>query len=587
VRLHAVTEQQTIDHILRGLGAGRGGVVMTPNLDHMRRCIKDLSFSAMLDEAELVIADGMPLVWASRLQGTPLPQRVAGSDLITSLSGAAALRGRSVFLLGGLPGTAQAAAAKLRGQFPALNVVGHHCPPLGFENDPVQMELIVSKLAAAQPDIVYVALGSPKQERLIAMLRLVVPGAWWLGVGMSFSFLAGDVRRAPGWMRNTGLEWVHRLGQEPRRLFKRYIVFGIPFGIKLLAESSLRGVTTGLRKPAPALQLSPSPCTQGEGWGEGSSAMPRVVASSQFSATPSVPTSIAKTTGTSALSLSRLRGLVLLSASASRTPLTAAAGRSSLDLPIARGETVLHQWLAQFRNLASELGLDPLPVRVLLSRNSMAPRSATSASHVSVERDLSDHRGDGALLAKLAGEYDDEDLLLVATTEQVVLGDLGPPIRSASRDGVMVNLISHEQSIPGGLILMSCAALRLIPTDRIVDINEQFLPQVAAKTEVRRLAVDAPAALPVRTVDEYMRAVACLRCGSRKLTDPLAETWASSFSLVEASAEVDKTARLHDSVILAGGRVDAGAVVVRSVVCSGGIVHKDGRAVDRIVVASE
>jgi hypothetical protein len=287
------------------------------------------------------------------------------------------------------------------------------------------------------------------------------------------------------------------------------------------------------------------------------------------------------------LSLSRLRGLVLLSASASRTPLSAAAGRSSLDLPIARGETVLHQWLVQARQLANELGLQPLAVRVLLSRNSMAPRSATITGQVSVERDLSDYRGDGALLAKLAGEYGDEDLLLVANTEQVVLGDLGRAILSASCEGGMVNLITHEQSIPGGMMLLSCAALRLIPADQHVDLNEQFLPQIAAKHEVRHFAMDTPPALPVRTVDEYVRALACLRCGPGNLPDPLAETWTSSFSLVESGAEVDKTARLHDSVILAGGRVDAGAVVVRSVVCSGGIVPKDARAVDRIVVASE
>ncbi|MGH7214615.1 MAG: WecB/TagA/CpsF family glycosyltransferase, partial [Tepidisphaeraceae bacterium] len=100
VELHAVTERQVLDYILSELDAGRGGTVVTPNLDHLRRCTRDVTFGAMVAEADLVVADGMPLVWASRLQRTPLPQRVAGSDLISTLSAAAAGRGRSIFLLG-------------------------------------------------------------------------------------------------------------------------------------------------------------------------------------------------------------------------------------------------------------------------------------------------------------------------------------------------------------------------------------------------------------------------------------------------------------------------------------------------------
>src|SRR5204862_2681512 len=120
VRLHAITEQQCIDHILSELDAGRGGTVVTPNLDHIRRCTRDMLFGAIVAEADLVVPDGMPLVWASKLQGTPLPQRVAGSDLISSLSREATARGRSIFLLGGAPGTADAAAKVLRDANPNL-----------------------------------------------------------------------------------------------------------------------------------------------------------------------------------------------------------------------------------------------------------------------------------------------------------------------------------------------------------------------------------------------------------------------------------------------------------------------------------
>lgn len=248
VRLHAVTERGCIDHLLDEMEKGRGGVVVTPNLDHLRRARSDVNFGAMLAEADLVVADGMPLVWASRLQGTPLPERVAGSNLISTLSAAAASRGRSVFLLGGSAGTADGAARVLRERYPNLKIAGSYFPPVGFEDNPREMAGIIAAVSGAKPDIVYVALGSPKQERLIAKLRPILPGAWWLGVGNSFSFLCGDVRRAPLWMQKIGLEWVHRLIQEPRRLFRRYIVVGVPFAGALLVRCGARGIPNRLRR---------------------------------------------------------------------------------------------------------------------------------------------------------------------------------------------------------------------------------------------------------------------------------------------------------------------------------------------------
>src|SRR5688572_21877328 len=122
IELNAITEARCVEHILDELDAGNGGVVVTPNLDHLRRCTRDLAFGALVAEASLVVADGMPLVWASRLQRTPLPQRVAGSDLISSLSAAASRRNRSIFLLGGDPGTADKAAEVLKQRSPSLRV---------------------------------------------------------------------------------------------------------------------------------------------------------------------------------------------------------------------------------------------------------------------------------------------------------------------------------------------------------------------------------------------------------------------------------------------------------------------------------
>lgn len=234
VRLHALTEKQAIAHILGALARGRGGRVVTPNLDHLRRASTDPDFAGLVAEADLVLADGMPLVWASRLQGTPLPERVAGSTLVDTLAAAAAEHGRSLFLLGGAPGAAEGAARELQQRYPSLRIVGTFCPPFGFENDPEELARLEAAVIGANPDIVYVALGSPKQEKLTRRLAPLLPQAWWLGVGISLSFLAGDVRRAPAWVQRLGLEWAHRLAQEPGRLARRYLVQGLPFGIRLL-----------------------------------------------------------------------------------------------------------------------------------------------------------------------------------------------------------------------------------------------------------------------------------------------------------------------------------------------------------------
>lgn len=255
IRLHALTSSEAVGRICASASSSVGGWVITPNLDILRRSTRDAEFRAFCWDADLVVADGMPLVWASWLQGTPLPGRVAGSSLIWTLSAAAAEQGRSIFLLGGEPGTAQAAARALRERNPTLKVAGTYCPPLGFEKDPAEMQFIRLALLAADPDIIFVALGSPKQERLIAKLREELPRAWWLGVGISFSFVCGQVKRAPVWVQRVGLEWVHRLIQEPRRLFRRYIIEDLPFAAVLFAgaiANRFRRAAGDPGHPAPA-----------------------------------------------------------------------------------------------------------------------------------------------------------------------------------------------------------------------------------------------------------------------------------------------------------------------------------------------
>jgi N-acetylglucosaminyldiphosphoundecaprenol N-acetyl-beta-D-mannosaminyltransferase len=238
VPLDNVSSQESLDLIFWSLDHGRGGWVLTPNLDILRRLIKDPGYRSMTEEATLRVADGMPLIWASRLQGTPLKARVAGSDLIWSICERAAEEGRSVFFLGGNPGAADDAAAKLAGRYRGLHVAGTACPPLGYERDEAYRKVLIQKLRAAAPDICFVALSTPKQDRLIRELLPMFPRTWFLGIGISFSFVSGEVKRAPAWMRRSGLEWVHRLVQEPRRLGRRYLVDGVPFGMRLLASAA-------------------------------------------------------------------------------------------------------------------------------------------------------------------------------------------------------------------------------------------------------------------------------------------------------------------------------------------------------------
>jgi N-acetylglucosaminyldiphosphoundecaprenol N-acetyl-beta-D-mannosaminyltransferase len=193
--------------------------------------------SSELSGARLVVADGMPLIWASRLRGTPLPERVAGSNLIWSLTAAAARRGASIFLLGGNPGAAEACAERMRADYPDVRIAGLLAPPHGFEKDPRAIDEIVQTLRDAAPAIVYLALGFPKQEELALQLASQMPATWFVGVGISFSFVGGEVRRAPRWMQSAGLEWVHRLVQEPRRLFRRYVIDGLPFAARMFLDA--------------------------------------------------------------------------------------------------------------------------------------------------------------------------------------------------------------------------------------------------------------------------------------------------------------------------------------------------------------
>ena len=197
--------------------------VVTPNVDHAVLYQENAALRSAYANASLVLADGMPVVVAARLLGRALPGRVAGSDLAPALfEKAEQYGGLRVFLLGAAPGVAERAAENIRCRWPSVEVVGTYSPPLGFEKNEHENEIILSRIAAQRPDVLLVGLGAPKQELWVNAHREQIESAVTLCVGATIDFLAGEKKRAPKWMRHGGLEWLHRMASEPRRLFKRY-----------------------------------------------------------------------------------------------------------------------------------------------------------------------------------------------------------------------------------------------------------------------------------------------------------------------------------------------------------------------------
>lgn len=219
--------------------------VCTGNLDHLAIAATDLEFRDAYLNADLVVADGAPVVWLSKLGGTPLKERVAGSDLFWTLGRASAESGITLFFLGGVEGAADKAKAVLEERYPGVKIVGTYCPPFATFATDEEQDRIRDQVKAANPDVLLVAFGAPKQEKWIAKHkdRLGVPVS--IGVGGSFEMAAGILKRAPLWMQKVGLEWAFRFAQQPRRLFDRYIVRDVPHLAKAAAKTAAKRV--GLR----------------------------------------------------------------------------------------------------------------------------------------------------------------------------------------------------------------------------------------------------------------------------------------------------------------------------------------------------
>jgi len=222
VPVDEVTQAEALDRIEEFVArGGRLHQVATVNSDFLARALADPELLHILRHVDLATADGMPLVWASRVLGGSIPERVTGADLVPALAERFAASGRSLFLLGARPEVAQTAAERLCERFRGLRISGVYSPPMA-DLESMDHATILRRVNAARPDALLVAFGNPKQEKWIHRHRhsLEVPVA--IGIGASLDFIAGSARRAPVWIQQAGAEWLWRLGNEPGRLWRRY-----------------------------------------------------------------------------------------------------------------------------------------------------------------------------------------------------------------------------------------------------------------------------------------------------------------------------------------------------------------------------
>lgn len=217
-----ITMSEAVEEIDRLIRQRQCSYVVTPNLDHIVLLESDSEFSDAYSNADLIVTDGMPLIWISKLLKTPIKEKISGSDLFPEMCRMAASKGYSIFILGAAEGVADQAADKLKAKVAGLQICGTYSPPIGFEKDAAELEKIKELIAQADPDILAVSLGSPKGEKFIYKHINEYNIPLGISIGATIDFEAGNVKRAPKWMSDFGLEWLFRITQDPKRLIKRY-----------------------------------------------------------------------------------------------------------------------------------------------------------------------------------------------------------------------------------------------------------------------------------------------------------------------------------------------------------------------------
>ncbi|MBX2859977.1 MAG: WecB/TagA/CpsF family glycosyltransferase [Vampirovibrio sp.] len=224
-----MTYDQVLSYLSQAIETRKKTFCVTLNLDILRLACQRRDVYRIIQSSDFIFADGMPLVWLSKLMKRPLPQRVPGCDMVHDLCRVSAKQGHKIFFLGAAPGVADKAKAKLEKELPGIQIVGTHAPEKEDLAHFGTNQLIVDMINASGADVVFVALGAPKQEQWIFQNYHALQATLMVPCGASIDFIAGEQAKAPQWIGNIGLEWLYRLFANPTRLFKRYIIDDLPF----------------------------------------------------------------------------------------------------------------------------------------------------------------------------------------------------------------------------------------------------------------------------------------------------------------------------------------------------------------------
>ncbi len=216
--------QETVHGIEKMIRTGKKSYVVAVNVDVIMKIEHDKELKELTDKADMVLVDGRPLVWISKIHKRPIKAKISGSDLVPKLCEVAAEKGYTMFILGGKDGIAEKAKRRLEKKLPGIKIVGTYAPPFGFEKDELELAKINNMISEFNPDMLITCFGCPKQEKFIYNNIAKYNAKVSICAGATVDFLAGNVKRAPGWMSEYGLEWFYRFLQEPKRMFKRYFV---------------------------------------------------------------------------------------------------------------------------------------------------------------------------------------------------------------------------------------------------------------------------------------------------------------------------------------------------------------------------
>lgn len=275
--------------------------------------------------------------------------------------------------------------------------------------------------------------------------------------------------------------------------------------------------------------------------------------------------------------MKRLRAVILLGGSLTPNPLSVAARRSRLDLPVAPGRSILDHWRDHLEQSAVSIGLNLLTVRLIIDRQADEPKWRHGTRRVSfhLERDPQAYRGTAGILRDISMAYDEDDYILVASAGQLILEPLANLVVELASSASDLSLVAYDDGMPCGLMLIRCECLRKVPVLGYIDLKEQVLPAIASRYRVNVVWRAMPSGMPIRNLDDYIEALRAYRQSQTGVRVHLAEEDCYSlFNIIEDGAVVSPLSQLHDSVVLRGGRVEGGSVLFRSLVGPQGIVRQ-------------